>query len=166
MCYESHLEQLFSIYSWVNELVQQPVELLKTMGQSVNTANQVNESLAEFIRRIISEENLTQRQLVERAEQSGFKITQSYISQILSGTANNVTIEKLQALAAGLNRQEEELFNVARGGKTDDRVQLDGRISSLLVKFRQLSDQDLNEMTILLNALDREIEERLQKRSS
>ncbi len=96
----------------------------------------------------------------------GFRITQSYISQIMSGTATNVTIEKLQALAAGLNRPEEELFDIARGGKTEDRVLLDATISSLLVKFRQLSDQDRSEMTILLKALDREIEDRLQKHSA
>ena len=121
-------------------------------------------SLSEFIQRILSEENLTQRQLVERAEQKGFKITQSYISQILNGTSNNVTIEKLQALAAGLNRPEEELFDVARGGgtKMGDRSHLDATISSLLVKFRQLPDQDKNEINILLKALDREIEERLK----
>ena len=133
------------------------------MSYLVNTAKDKEESLSEFIRRIISEENLSQRQMVERAVRRGFRITQSYISQIMSGTATNVTIEKLQALAAGLNRPEEELFDVARGGKIEDRVLLDATISSLLVKFRQLSDQDRSEMTILLKALDREIEDRLQK---
>ncbi len=129
-------------------------------------ANEKDESLSAFIRRIIGEENLSQRQMVERAVRRGFRITQSYISQIMSGTATNVTIEKLQALAAGLNRPEEELFDIARGGKTEDRVLLDATISSLLVKFRQLSDQDRSEMTILLKALDREIEDRLQKHSA
>jgi transcriptional regulator with XRE-family HTH domain len=133
------------------------------MTYPVKTAKDKDESLSEFIRRIISEENLSQRQMVERAVRRGFRITQSYISQIMSGTATNVTIEKLQALAAGLNRPEEELFDVARGGKIEDRVLLDATISSLLVKFRQLSDQDRSEMTILLKALDREIEDRLQK---
>ena len=126
----------------------------------------MGESLSEFIRRIISEENLSQRQMVERAVRRGYRITQSYISQIMSGIATNVTIEKLQALAAGLNRPEEELFDIARGGKTEDRVLLDATISSLLVKFRQLSDQDRSEITILLKALDREIEDRLQKHSA
>jgi len=133
------------------------------MSYPVKTAKDKDESLSEFIRRIISEENLSQRQMVERAVRRGFRITQSYISQIMSGTATNVTVEKLQALAAGLNRPEEELFDVARGGKIEDRVLLDATISSLLVKFRQLSDQDRSEMTILLKALDREIEDRLQK---
>lgn len=136
------------------------------MSYPVKSAKEKDESLSAFIRRIISEENLSQRQMVERAVRRGFRITQSYISQIMSGTATNVTIEKLQALAAGLNRPEEELFDIARGGKTEDRVLLDATISSLLVKFRQLSDQDRSEMTILLKALDREIEDRLQKHSA
>jgi transcriptional regulator with XRE-family HTH domain len=133
------------------------------MSYQLKTEKERDESLSEFIRRVITEENLSQRQMVERAERRGFRITQSYISQIISGTATNVTVEKLQALAAGLNRPEEELFDVARGGKSDDRVLLDASISSLLSKFRQLSDQDRREMSILLKALDREIEDRLQK---
>jgi len=120
-------------------------------------------SLSEYVRQVMSEENISQRHLVERAERRGFKITQSYISQIISGAASNVTIEKLQALAAALNRPEEELFDIARGGKTDPRVLSDAVISSLLVKFSKLPEQDKNEMTILLKALDREIEDRLRK---
>lgn len=109
------------------------------------------------------EENISQRHLVERAERRGFKITQSYISQIISGAASNVTIEKLQALAAALNRPEEELFDIARGGKTDPRVLSDAVVTSLLAKFSRLPEEDKNEMTILLKALDREIEDRLRK---
>ena len=120
-------------------------------------------TLSEYVRQVMSEENISQRHLVERAERRGFKITQSYISQIISGAASNVTIEKLQALAAALNRPEEELFDIARGGKTDPRVLSDAVISSLLVKFSNLPEQDKNEMTILLKALDREIEDRLRK---
>jgi transcriptional regulator with XRE-family HTH domain len=125
-----------------------------------------DESLSEFIRRIMLEENLSQRQLVNRAKRRGLQITQSYISQILSGTTTNVTIEKLLALAAGLNRTEQELFDVARGGKSEDRVLFDATISALLVKFQQLSNVDLVEMTALLKVLDREIENRLRKHSS
>ena len=55
------------------------------------------------------------------------------------------------------------MFDIARGGKTDPRVLSDAVISSLLVKFSKLPEQDKNEMTILLKALDREIEDRLRK---
>ena len=112
----------------------------------------------------MTEENVSQRNLVERAERKGYKITQSYISQIISGTASNITIEKLQALAAALNRPEEELFDIARGGKADPRSIKDAVISSLFLKFNQLPDEDKREMALLLKALDREIEERLRKK--
>ncbi len=120
-------------------------------------------TLSEYVRQVMREENISQRHLVERAERRGFKITQSYISQIISGAASNVTIEKLQALAAALNRPEEELFDIARGGKTDPRVLSDAVVTSLLAKFSRLPEEDKNEMTILLKALDREIEDRLRK---
>ncbi len=122
------------------------------------------EDLSEFVRRIMTEENVSQRNLVERAERKGYKITQSYISQIISGTASNITIEKLQALAAALNRPEEELFDIARGGRADPRSIKDAVISSLFLKFNQLPDEDKKEMALLLKALDREIEERLRRK--
>ncbi len=121
-------------------------------------------NLSEYVRQVMSEENISQRHLVERAQRCGFKITQSYISQIISGAATNVTVEKLQALAAALNRSEEELFDKARGGKTDPRVLSDAAITSLLVKFSQLSEEDKKEVNILMRALDREIEDRLRQR--
>lgn len=129
---------------------------MKTEGKNRPT-------LSEYVRQVMREENISQRHLVERAERRGFKITQSYISQIISGAASNVTIEKLQALAAALNRPEEELFDIARGGKTDPRVLSDAVVTSLLAKFSRLPEEDKNEMTILLKALDREIEDRLRK---
>ncbi|MFN7827374.1 MAG: helix-turn-helix domain-containing protein [Acidobacteriota bacterium] len=129
---------------------------MKTEGKNRPT-------LSEYVRQVMREENISQRHLVERAERRGFKITQSYISQIISGAASNVTIEKLQALAAALNRPEEELFDIARGGKTDPRVLSDAVVTTLLAKFSRLPEEDKNEMTILLKALDREIEDRLRK---
>ncbi|MEY4166739.1 MAG: hypothetical protein RIR52_563 [Acidobacteriota bacterium] len=126
-------------------------------------ADEHNPDLADYIKNVISEDNLSQRYLVERAERKGHKITQSYISQIISGSASNITIEKLRALAAALDRPEEEVFNVALGRKTDERLNRDALFVSLLEKFSQLSDGDKKEMVILLKAIDREIEGRLRK---
>ena len=125
--------------------------------------NESNLDLSEFIRKIISEEDLSQRYLVERAERKGYKITQSYISQIISGAASNITIEKLRALAAALDRPEEELFNIALGRKTEEGRLRDALVTSLLDKFSQLTDADKKEMVVLLKAINREIEERLRK---
>jgi len=121
------------------------------------------EDLSEYVRRVMTEENISQRSLVDRAERYGYRITQSYISQIISGSATNITIEKLQALAAALNRPEEELFDIARGSKSDPDLLNDAVMSSLLAKYSKLSAQDKTEMMLLLKALDREIEERLRK---
>lgn len=119
--------------------------------------------LAEYIRKVINDDNLSQRYLVERAERKGHKITQSYISQIISGAATNVTIDKLRALAAALDRPEEELFNIALGRKADEGRLRDALATSLLDKFGQLTEQDKKEMVVLLKAIDREIEERLRR---
>lgn len=125
--------------------------------------NENNLDLAEYIRKVINDDNLSQRYLVERAERKGHKITQSYISQIISGAATNVTIDKLRALAAALDRPEEELFNIALGRKADEGRLRDALATSLLDKFGQLTEQDKKEMVVLLKAIDREIEERLRR---
>lgn len=65
--------------------------------------------------------------------------------------------------AAGLNRPEEEVFAVARGGRTEEKIK-DAAASSLLYKYQQLSERDKAEMEMLLRALDREIEERLARK--
>jgi len=131
--------------------------------KDIQTAPEGHPDLAEFIKKVIDDENLSQRYLVERAERKGFKITQSYISQIISGSASNVTIEKLRALAAALDRPEEELFNVALGRKTEAGVLRDALITSLLEKFSQLTPDDKREMVVLLRAIDREIEDRRRR---
>ena len=135
------------------------------MKPSIDRSNthENNIDLAEYIRKVIKDESLSQRYLVERAERKGHKITQSYISQIISGAATNITIDKLRALAAALDRPEEELFNIALGRKTDEGLLRDALVTSLLDKFGQLTDDDKKEMVILLRAIDREIEERLRK---
>ena len=125
--------------------------------------NKVSEDLSEYVLRIMRETGTTQREITEKAERRGYKIAQSYISMIISGAAQNISVEKLQALAAGLNRPEEEVFAVARGGRTEEKIK-DAAASALLYKYQQLSDRDKTEIETLLRALDREIEDRLAKK--
>lgn len=120
------------------------------------------ESLSDYVLRVIAESNLTQTEVEIRAKQKGFSISQNYISKIISSAAQNISVEKLQALAAGLNRPEEEVFAVARGGKMESKIN-DALASAMLYKYSQLGDKDKDELATLLRALDREIEERLQK---
>src|SRR5579864_3962998 len=79
------------------------------------------EGLSEYVTRIMYERRLTVRE-VER--QSGGRIDQSYVSRIAQGIYTNLTVEKAQALAAGLDVDEDELFKIARGvksGKSPDQ---------------------------------------------
>jgi transcriptional regulator with XRE-family HTH domain len=70
------------------------------------------ESLSDYVRRIMYEKSLTTKDVENR---SGKKIDRSYISKIISGTAWNLTVGKIQALALGLGVPEEEIFFIASG---------------------------------------------------
>jgi transcriptional regulator with XRE-family HTH domain len=70
------------------------------------------ETLGEYVSRIMEEKNLRVKEIERRA---GGVISDSYITNITNGLAKNLTVEKLKALAIGLDVDEEELFKVARG---------------------------------------------------
>lgn len=72
----------------------------------------MKESLAEFVKRIMFEKNLSGYD-VERASKG--EITQSYTNRIKNGVVLNPSPAKLKALAKGLGVGEEELFNIVRG---------------------------------------------------
>ena len=69
-------------------------------------------ALSQYVRRIMLERNLSRRDVKLR---SGGQITDSYVSGIVNGTATNLSIEKLKALAQGLGVTERELVDVAYG---------------------------------------------------
>jgi len=70
------------------------------------------ETLAEYARRILSEKQFTLRDVEAR---SGHKIADAYVASIVKGTARNLSVDKLKALAVGLGEPEEAVFKVARG---------------------------------------------------
>jgi len=70
------------------------------------------ETLAEYVSRIMEENGIGALEVEARSEG---QITDSYIGSIKSGKQKNPTIAKLQALAKGLDVDEDELFLVARG---------------------------------------------------
>lgn len=70
------------------------------------------ETLADYVARVIKENNLTHREV---ELMSGGKITDGYVRGIMTGKAKNPSVAKLKALARGLGVSEEEIFKVARG---------------------------------------------------
>ena len=120
-------------------------------------------TLSDYILKVLQDDDIGYQDVVRRSERKGYKITHSYISKIVSGAAQNISVDKLRALAAGLNRPEEEVFAVARGGRTEERIK-DALASAMFFKYAQLEESDKEKLATLLRALDREIEDMLQKK--
>ncbi len=76
----------------------------------VNTDS--TESLADFVRRVRNEKGYSQPEVEKN---SGFTITDGYISQIENGYIKNVSPEKLLALAKGLGVPVNLLLAVVQG---------------------------------------------------
>lgn len=70
------------------------------------------QGLSRYVERVMREKHLSRRDVRLR---SGGDITDSYVSGIISGSAQNLSIGKLKALARGLRVQELELVRVAFG---------------------------------------------------
>lgn len=128
------------------------------------------ETLSAYVRLKLIEKDLTTRDVQERSAAGGEKITQSYVSQIVSGTAKNLTLTKLRALARGLGVPIEEVISRAYG-ETDrnDLAFAQSRFADVYYKFEELSDESKQKVLYLLEILDSEVErlrkkERAQKR--
>ena len=76
------------------------------------------QGLSRYVGRVMKEKHLSRRDVKLR---SGGEITDSYVSGIISGSAKNLSVDKLKALARGLRVREIELIRVAFG-LSDERV--------------------------------------------
>src|SRR5438270_4693255 len=78
--------------------------------------NSPDETLAEYVSRIMRDKGLTNAAIEERSKRGGKEgITRGYVSQIKNGQAINPTKDKLRALANGLGVSSSEVFAVAQG---------------------------------------------------
>ena len=73
------------------------------------------EQLAAYVRRVMKDKELGNADVERKSKRFGHKITSSYVGMILNGTAKNLTIDKLQALAAGLEVPFESVLFAAAG---------------------------------------------------
>ena len=117
----------------------------------VEKGREATESLADYVRRIRNEKNLS---LVDVSVRSRGAIGRTHINRIENGLTTNPSPRKLRALAQGLGVPEEELFAVARGrvpANKDDADEL-----KLLIHFRELSDQRKEDLLAIAQSLKRE----------
>ena len=70
------------------------------------------QGLSRYVDRVMKEKHLSRHDVNLR---SGGEITDSYVSGIINGSAKNLSVDKLKALARGLRVREMELIRVAFG---------------------------------------------------
>ncbi len=101
------------------------------MGKKRGGSKVGPESLSQYVKRVIEEKALT---LHDVELLSGKRITDTYVSNILSGEASNPSIDKIQALARGLGVEPVDLFKAAVGNaKADERPEREDLTQALMV---------------------------------
>ena len=70
------------------------------------------QQLGEYVKWVMKLKGLTQKDVQRLA---GGKITDGYVASITTGRADNLSVEKLMALADGLGVDLDDLFHVASG---------------------------------------------------
>ena len=119
------------------------------------------QGLSHYVERVMKEKHLSRRDVKLR---SGGEITDSYVSGIISGSAKNLSVGKLKALARGLRVREIELVRVAFG-LSDERApqQLADQSHNLLlldISRKTVISNDIAEIVqevIKLSAADRAV---------
>jgi len=116
------------------------------------------ETLADYVRRVRVNEKKFSLSEVER--NSNNQIDGSYVSRIENGLVKNVTPEKLQALAKGLQVPEEEIFAVARGKSLTEPESFDSEVAVLFAGYNELSDEDKKELLASIRLIANEVQRR------
>jgi transcriptional regulator with XRE-family HTH domain len=70
------------------------------------------ESLSEYVKRVVKQKDLKLRDIERNSEG---KITNGYISGIVNGKITNLSVDKLKALALGLDVDAHDVFAAAIG---------------------------------------------------
>lgn len=73
-------------------------------------------TLAEYVSGLMNDQGLSLRDVEDKSKRGGMKgITKSYINKIRNGFVTNPSPDKLKALARGIDRPEEEIFDIVLG---------------------------------------------------
>src|SRR5438093_2317598 len=115
----------------------------------MNKKKQPPKAISEYVRAVLDEHHLSQHDVERRSEG---RITNSYLSKLLSGSATNLTIDKLKALADGMGVSHAQIAEVAfelkKGKLTEDKEEEE--FKALLNRFRHLSPEQKRELRVLI----------------
>jgi transcriptional regulator with XRE-family HTH domain len=121
----------------------------------------VAESLADYVRRVMSEKGLTYREVQARSRNG---ITTGGVSDIVQGKTKNPGIHTLSALARGLGVPEEEIISVARGKDPEgDPDFKNWKFASLFDDAQQLTPEQMKDFEVLMEIARREVQRMIQE---
>lgn len=120
---------------------------------SVVTA--IQEDLADFVRQILKEKNLSYRKV---ASQSGGLITHSTVSDVVNRRVSNISSETVEGLARGLGVTQAEIYSRLSGKAPDEKKVIDERAENLALKFGKVPPTKKERAEALFEMLDRELD--------
>lgn len=110
------------------------------------------ESLADYLRRVISEKNLKYRQVALR---SGGRISHASISAIIKGQTKDIKSSTISALAKGLDVPEADLFAIVRGKPLSSEEQANEEKERIWAMYTDIPRQCQKDVMDLLEVLQR-----------
>lgn len=119
------------------------------------------ESLADYVRRVMSEKGLTYREVQARSRNA---ITTGGVNDIVQGKTKNPGIHTLTALARGLGVPEEEVISVARGKDPEgDPNFKNWKYAALFDDASQLTPEQMEKFENLMEIARREVTRMLEE---
>jgi transcriptional regulator with XRE-family HTH domain len=113
--------------------------------------------LKSYLCRLLKENQITLKEIEQRSNQ---KISVSYLRNLIFDGMTNLTLEKIKALACGLQVSPQEIFAVLEDQSTERRAFKSSLFAALYHKYKALPAADKNELLLLMKLVDGEIDRR------
>lgn len=121
----------------------------------------VTKAFANYVKERMNELNLSTHEVAQRATKRGSKLSNGTVWNIANQRTEEVKETTIRALAKGLDVTYETLIGAASAnGK---REFTHDEVAQLFYEADELSDDDLQEMTVVWNMVRKEIRERKAK---
>ena len=113
--------------------------------------------LKSYLCRLLKENHITLKEIEQRSNQ---KISVSYLRNIIFDGMTNLTLEKIKALACGLQVSPQEIFAVLEDQSSERRAFKSSLFAALYHKYKSLPTAEKNELLLLIKLVDGEIDRR------
>lgn len=114
----------------------------------------MKETLSSYVSRIMREKDLSGYD-VERRSKKG--ITQSHVNRVQNGLVSNLSVQKVRALAKGLDVPEAELSAVARGESLHTGDMAHSRLAAIDFAYEGMPKKKKEKADYIIELLEREI---------